>query len=202
MAGAKRCLVERGYARTTARDIVAASGTNLASIGYHFGSKEALLNEALIEASGEWGGQLEKVLAEAGEGLRPGSVERFQVIWSGVVELFAQNRGLWAASFEVFAQIEHLPELRRQLADGLEQARLGLAHIFHHPDDEAARSLGCFYQAMLTGVIAQYLIDPERAPTGPELALALRTITADAFRADADQAGTTTAVTTSPLSIR
>ncbi|MGH3839469.1 MAG: TetR family transcriptional regulator, partial [Pseudonocardiaceae bacterium] len=32
--GARRCLLERGYARTTARDLVAASGTNLASIGY------------------------------------------------------------------------------------------------------------------------------------------------------------------------
>ena len=30
----------------TARDIVAASGANLASIGYHFGSKEALLSAA------------------------------------------------------------------------------------------------------------------------------------------------------------
>ena len=45
--GARRCLLERGYARTTARDLVAASGTNLASIGYHFGSKEALLNGAM-----------------------------------------------------------------------------------------------------------------------------------------------------------
>ena len=40
--GAKRMLLERGYANTTARDIVAASKTNLASIGYHFGSKEQL----------------------------------------------------------------------------------------------------------------------------------------------------------------
>lgn len=42
LEGAKRCLLEKGYARTTARDIGAASGTNLASIGYHYGSKEAL----------------------------------------------------------------------------------------------------------------------------------------------------------------
>ncbi|NHW87893.1 helix-turn-helix transcriptional regulator, partial [Escherichia coli] len=39
LAGARNCLYERGYTRTTARDIVAASDTNLASIGYHFGSK-------------------------------------------------------------------------------------------------------------------------------------------------------------------
>src|SRR5690606_38768776 len=44
LAGAKRCIAEKGYSRTTARDIPAASGANLAAIGYHFGSKEALLN--------------------------------------------------------------------------------------------------------------------------------------------------------------
>ena len=49
LAGAKQCLREKGYANTTARDIVAASGTNLASIGYHFGSKDALMTQAIIE---------------------------------------------------------------------------------------------------------------------------------------------------------
>src|SRR4051794_21864738 len=51
---ARRLLREKGYARTTARDLVAASGTNLASIGYHFGSKEALLNEAIQASFAEW----------------------------------------------------------------------------------------------------------------------------------------------------
>ena len=46
LAGAKRCLYEKGYASTTARDIATASGTSLAAIGYHFGSKEALMNQA------------------------------------------------------------------------------------------------------------------------------------------------------------
>ena len=50
LAAARRCLVTRGYAKTTARDLVAESGTNLASIGYHFGSKDALLAQALDDA--------------------------------------------------------------------------------------------------------------------------------------------------------
>src|SRR5213592_4977289 len=54
LEAAKRLLRDKGYARTTARDLVAASGTNLASIGYHFGSKEALLNEAIGDAFEEW----------------------------------------------------------------------------------------------------------------------------------------------------
>lgn len=41
--------------RTTARDIVKASGANLASIGYHYGSKDALLTQAFIELISDWG---------------------------------------------------------------------------------------------------------------------------------------------------
>lgn len=56
LEGAKRCLLEKGFLRTTARDIVKESGTNLASIGYHYGSKDALLAQAyvsLVEATGD-----------------------------------------------------------------------------------------------------------------------------------------------------
>src|ERR1700753_1900975 len=51
---ARALLRERTYGNITARDLVAASNTNLGSIGYHFGSKEALLNEAIGLALEEW----------------------------------------------------------------------------------------------------------------------------------------------------
>src|SRR3989440_872256 len=54
LEGAIECLRNKGYARTTARDIAAAANANLASIGYHFGSKEALLNEAITQTCEEW----------------------------------------------------------------------------------------------------------------------------------------------------
>ena len=54
LEAAIRCLYEKGYARTTARDLVAESGTNLGSIGYHYGSKERLMNEALMVAFHRW----------------------------------------------------------------------------------------------------------------------------------------------------
>ena len=72
LAGARRCLEERGYARTTARDLVAASGTNLASIGYHFGSKEALLNEAIAASFEEWARRVHE-LAFGGGGAATGA---------------------------------------------------------------------------------------------------------------------------------
>ena len=70
LAGAVACLREKGYAHTTARDIVAASGTNLASIGYHYGSTKALLNAAVLQALEEFGEQMAQAMgtgAIAGE---------------------------------------------------------------------------------------------------------------------------------------
>ena len=62
--GAAQCLYDKGFGRTTARDVVGASGTNLASIGYHFGSKDALLTEALLKATAGWSEELDRALAE------------------------------------------------------------------------------------------------------------------------------------------
>ena len=52
LAGARKVIIERGAAKATARDIAAAAGVSLAAIGYHFGSKERLITEALTGAVG------------------------------------------------------------------------------------------------------------------------------------------------------
>ncbi|WP_201724813.1 TetR/AcrR family transcriptional regulator, partial [Streptomyces antimycoticus] len=65
MAGAKRCLEERGFARTTSRDIAAAANAPLGTINYHYGSKERLLNAALLESLDEWSEQVRSGSAEA-----------------------------------------------------------------------------------------------------------------------------------------
>ena len=179
LIGAKRCLYERGYGRTTARDIVEASGTNLASIGYHFGSKEALLNAAMMEAVGEWGQELERILVVDGdEDADP--MERFEVTWTRVIESFEAHRPALIASFEAFVQAEHSPELREQMAAGHEEVRLWLAALFRRIGSTAGegseRAVGSFYLALLNGLMVQWLLDPERAPSGQEMREALLTI--------------------------
>jgi len=179
LAGARQCLYELGYGRTTARDIVAASGTNLASIGYHFRSKEALLNAAMIQAIEEWGQEMERVLAGA---IDPNAeaAERFEVTWERVIESFSSHQQLWTITFEAFVQAERSPEVRSFLADAIQQGRLGLASLFHGGDIEAdeklASTVGSLYQALLSGVWIQWRIDPTRAPTGRDLVHALRLI--------------------------
>ena len=183
LAGAKRCLYERGYARTTARDIVAASGTNLASIGYHFGSKEALLNAAMIEAIDEWGDELERALITDTDVGSMDPIERFDSIWTRVIESFETHRPLWVASFEGLMSAQRSPELCERLAAGHEQARFGLVAMFQNLEESAvderlARTVGSFYLALMSGLIVQWLIDPERAPSGSDMAEALLTIVA------------------------
>ena len=184
LAAAKRCLYEKGYARTTTRDIAAASGVSLAAIGYHFGSKEALLNAARIQAIGDWWQELERALAaDADADLGTGPMERFEAIWTRLIESFAAQRPLWVASFEMLAQIDESPEVRAAVADAQQRARLGLAALFHHLDptldEKTAWRVGSFYLALLPGVVAQWLIDPEHAPSARDLAEALHTIATD-----------------------
>ncbi|GAB2583065.1 TetR family transcriptional regulator [Paractinoplanes abujensis] len=177
LEGAKRCLYEKGYARTTARDIANAAGTSLAAIGYHYRSTDALLNAALFQAMQEWGDEMAKALATDDlAGATP--LERFEAVWVRILDSFRANQALWAMQLEVVIQSRHQPEVREQLAAGLTGARAGLAALFDEGNDEAdertTAAVGSLYQALLTGVLMQWLIDPETAPTGHDLAVALR----------------------------
>jgi AcrR family transcriptional regulator len=178
LEGAKRCLYEKGWARTTARDIVAASGTNLGSIGYHYGSKEALLTAAMMDGFREWGEDLTRILTADAEG---DPLERLEAMWTKLTESFQTHRHLWMASFDAFVQAEHSPEVRKALADGYEHARPAIAgHFLRLPPDEVdeatARSLGSFLIAVQAGLAAQWLLDPEQSPSGRDVADALRRI--------------------------
>lgn len=182
MAAAKRRLREKGFTRTTARDLAADAGVSLAAIGYHFGSKEALLSQAMIEATAEWVHELEAALASEIDPAAP-LATRFETIWTRILEVATANRQLWAANFEVSPYIDAMPEVREVMAAAQEQARQGLADLFQgavRPTDPAAdRAVGAFHYALMTGVMAQWLIDPARAPSAKDLTQALRIIAAD-----------------------
>jgi AcrR family transcriptional regulator len=181
LLGAKQCLLEKGYTRTTARDIAAAAGVSLAAIGYHFSSKEALLTEALILAIDDWGMDFRHALMAVPDHADP--AQRFEATWARLIETFHTHRPLWAANFELFAQMDHLPEIRRILGDSLLQARLGLASLFLNRDvseidEHTARTTGAFYHALMSGLIAQWLINPKHALSARDLTEALRAVTA------------------------
>jgi hypothetical protein len=53
-------------------------------------------------------------------------------------------------------------------------------------DQGVARSVGSLHQALLSGVLVQWLVDPDRAPGAADIAVALQAI-ARQFGADAYQ---------------
>lgn len=173
LLGARNCLFDKGYARTTVRDIATAAGVSMAAIGYHFGTKEALLTAALSEATEEWGADLQRALTAIPE-IDADPWARIAHRWDAVLATVATHRGMWSATFDALAH----PEIRAQLAGNLDEARAGLVRLLDDadPGETSSRSTGMLYQALLIGVAAQYLIDPDNAPTGHELAEALRRI--------------------------
>lgn len=136
------------------------------------------MNQALFESVGEWGEKLAAALAGVDRHAEP--MRRFELVWQTVIESLEGSRTFWAANFEIFAQVEHSPEIRDFFTTAMQQARLGLAGLLGGIDADAeperANLVGSFYYALLIGVVGQWLIDPERAPSGTALAEALRII--------------------------
>ncbi|QKG22648.1 TetR/AcrR family transcriptional regulator [Actinomadura verrucosospora] len=179
--GARRCLLSKGYTRTTARDIATESGVSLAAIGYHFGSKDELLRAALRQAIEGWGEEIAGILAAETEPGLSGAA-RFEATWQRILASFARTRPLWAIQFEVIAQIERTPELRAAFPDANREARLGLAELFGAGPaalgERRAEVVGACYQALLAGFAAQALVDPDGVPAASDLADAVRAIAA------------------------
>jgi AcrR family transcriptional regulator len=171
--GALACLYEKGYAHTTARDVASAAGVSLAAIGYHFGTTEALLSAALVQAMQRWGDELERaLLVERDRTLPPD--KRRAAIWKRIIASIEANRPLWAVQFELVTEIQRKPELAEHFAAAQTAAREGLAALLEGidpaRDPDRARRVGAFYQALLTGVVVQHLVDPKHALRAPDLA--------------------------------
>jgi AcrR family transcriptional regulator len=174
LTAARQCLEEKGYARTTARDLVAASGTNLASIGYHFGSKEALLNQAIVDAFEEW---TDQVVATSMEGREGAPLEAMATSWVETLESFERHRSLLVAFVEALAQAERSPELRDQLAAHYQRCRdtiaRSVAESLGAAEGVDQQAVASFLMAVCDGFILQWLLDPAAVPTGEELVLSL-----------------------------
>jgi AcrR family transcriptional regulator len=173
LAAARRLIEQRGYAHITARDLVAESGTNLASIGYHFGSKAALLHAAVEAAFEDWAAQL-ATMAMADPEATP--LERAWATWSAVLDALPERRAMLQAYLEALAQAQRDPALHAQLAAHLDTVRAMVAERAAQSlgrgtaaDDPRCRAIASFVIAVCDGLSIQYLLDPAGAPTSAQL---------------------------------
>ncbi|MER7376046.1 TetR/AcrR family transcriptional regulator [Streptomyces lanatus] len=184
LEGAKRCLLAKGFVRTTARDIVKESGTNLASIGYHYGSKDKLLAEAYIALVGEVSDDWE--LSDA-FGTAPGSLDRFHEVWSSIIRTMREPGSIWHLSVEIIAMGDQLPDVRDHLARAQREAARGIIPLFsggreEDVAEEDVDSIGQLYNTLMTGLIAQWTFDPKTAPGAEQLTEGLRRVIEDVNR--------------------
>src|ERR1700761_3647131 len=166
LAAARGLLRERPYGAITARDLVAASDTNLGSIGYHFGSKEALLNEAIGLALEEWA---DAIIQATHVGPGSGTLSLTNSL-RAVLDEYDSIRPYYHAYIEALARSARSPELREQLAAHYERQRDRIAGLLTDARAEAldpadARHLASLMIAVVDGLFLQTFIDADSAPT-------------------------------------
>lgn len=172
LEAAIECLETKGYARTTSRDLVAASGTNLASIGYHFGSKEHLLNVAVTEAFQRW---LKPLIALAAEPGPATPLERLGRTLTGLMGTLEENRPLIAACLEAWAQLARSEDLRAEMVTNYEDFRMVIAGTTREAFGQIgsarvdADALAVLIIALFDGLLVQWQLDPSGAPDASRL---------------------------------
>jgi AcrR family transcriptional regulator len=180
LIAARRLLEEQGYAHITARDLVAASDTNLASIGYHFGSKAALLNAAIEASFEDWATQLaDYVMSDPAAT----PLQRASATWVAALERLPERHSILQAYVEALAQALRVPELRAQLAEHYRRARTMVAALVAaslgdgvDADDPRCRAVATLVIAACDGLALQSLLDPENSPDPDDLAEGLASV--------------------------
>lgn len=167
--GAIECLRERGFARTTAREVVAAAGVNLGAIGYHFGSMDALLAEAVASVFRRW---LTRIQTSVVLDEQTTFEDLLLQVCTEAAKVFRADSGLAAAFLEGIAQAERSPALRRRMNEDYQRLRDEIAALLQtalgerFPEDKRA-GIGSIFMAIDVGLMAQALLDP-RSVRHPE----------------------------------
>jgi AcrR family transcriptional regulator len=185
LTAARTLLEERGYAHITARDLVAESGTNLASIGYHFGSKAELLNAAIEASFDDWAGQLAD-FAMSDPDATP--LQRAGATWVASLESLPDRARLLQSYIESLAQAMRVPRLREQIAAHYRRARAMVAELVARSlgdgtaaDDPRCLAVAALVIAACDGLAMQWMLDPDGAPTAEQLIGGLQAVLASSL---------------------
>lgn len=187
LAAAKQLIGERGYASTSVRELAAVAGTNIGAVNYHFGSRENLLKEAMLEFFKEWAGRSAEVdvdpqaepLKQLAERSRPiiDGIPAAQPAFVMALEVLLQAR----RSPELHARIaEHYVELRQMAMQGMAETERG-----RELPPRILEVVASYMIAVADGLQLQALIDPDVVPTADELAFFYESLAAAARAAAA-----------------
>jgi AcrR family transcriptional regulator len=155
--GTLRCLERLPSERVTARAIAEESGANLASIAYHFGSKDDLVTEAVILGLDRW---LVEIDARLGELSDDTPAVRFQRAFAALEETRQRHAGLARNFLAALAKAHYDGRVRELLAAGFARSRSDVATVLGLGEDQAGNDAGGLVLALFNGLLFQRLIDP------------------------------------------
>jgi AcrR family transcriptional regulator len=161
--GTLACLERLPPERVTARTIAAESGANIASIAYHFGSKDELVTEAVIAGLDRWLEEIAGALGEL-EALEPSA--RLQRAATVIEATRRRHVGLARNFLGALAKAQHDPRIRAALADGFRRTRPRVAELLGLGRDQAGEDAAGLVHSLFTGLLFQALLDPDLAIEG------------------------------------
>lgn len=167
LTAARRCIGRKGLAATTARDITAEAGVNLAAITYHFGSKDQLVADALLDELRAWLEPTLRVLGGEGD-----PAARMLRAIETLVTTFRQHRADAPAFVQAIAQAPMLPSLQAGVVELWTELRelLGADIAAMQERDELpawieASTMAAVLIAVANGLVLQVTVEPD----GPRL---------------------------------
>ena len=164
--GTLRCLERLPPERVTARAIAEESGANLASIAYHFDSKDNLVTEAVIEGLDRW---LAEINSGLGELAAQEPAVRFRRAWEAIESSRRRHAGLATNFLGALAKAQHDPRVRELLVAGFRRTRPEVAALLGLGSDQAGEDAGGLVLALFNGLLFQQLLDPVLAIEGERM---------------------------------
>lgn len=177
--GTVRCLERLPQERVTARAIAEESGANLASIAYHFGSKDELVTEAVVTGLDRWLGEVAAGL----DGLATAEQSaRFRRAGEVIDATRRRHAGLARNLLAALVRAQHDQRVRKLLIEGFRRTRPRIAALLGLGDDEAGEDAGGLVHSLFVGLLFQALLDHGLAIEGERMERAqsrLRTVLPD-----------------------
>jgi AcrR family transcriptional regulator len=164
LEGAIQCVQTRGVADTTTRD--------LASIPYHFGSKDALMDQALLHAIRRYS---EHVQQQAFAGDAP-PLQALAKSLIATVDSFAEARPLLISLMEAHVKAIHSEALRERVAANRRAAVERIAAsvsgglgLEGQLSESQTHAVSVLILALVDGLMLAWLVDPDSVASGQEL---------------------------------
>lgn len=101
-------------------------------------------------------------------------------MWAQLIGAAEASRPVWKLQTEVVTRLDDDEKLREAIKEPQREGRLGIAEgmlgIDPEADPERARVAGLLCQALATGVMIQWMVDPDTAPSADDLTEGLKVL--------------------------